>query len=228
VKRSDTHRPESAIRKIRRGDDQDSNARFEMKEGSTVRPEGRPRRSWAKSRAFALVGLLAIGATFPRGCRSRIFRALRAHAAKARLAQVAADAAAVPPVVCPALNSSPVQPVLPSEGGRRVILSWRASAPGDSKHDAAIGYCIYRGTGDKDPSPQLLNSTPLQGTRCADDWVKSAENYHYFIRAISARRFLSDQSNEVRVSIPADRRSSPSPAAAETPAPLCREPATRR
>jgi hypothetical protein len=106
-----------------------------------------------------------------------------------------------------------------------VILSWKASAPPNSKHDSAVGYCVYRGKGDKDPSPQLLNTTPFPGTRCADDWVKNAEKYHYIVRAISAKWVLSSPSNVAHVTIPAEGQAKPSSA---LPAPLCRDPAATK
>jgi len=103
-----------------------------------------------------------------------------------------------------------------------VTLSWRASAPADSKHAAAIGYCIYRGTKHDDKSPELVNSVPFQGTSCADDLVQNGKRYFYVIRAISADRLTSIISNEVPASIPTSkRRNHPSSRAS---VPLCREP----
>ena len=59
-----------------------------------------------------------------------------------------------------------------------MILSRTASAPADSKHDAAIGYCVYRGSKRKDPSPELVNSLPFPGTGCRDDLVENDKKYY--------------------------------------------------
>ena len=82
-----------------------------------------------------------------------------------------------------------------------MILSWKASAPGDAKHDAAIGYCVYRGRKANDPSPELVNSTPFPGTSCADDLVENEKKYYYVVRAISAKGITRIISNEVPVTI---------------------------
>jgi hypothetical protein len=102
-----------------------------------------------------------------------------------------------------------------------VILSWRPSAPADSKHAAASGYCIYRGVKQRDPSPVLVNSIPFPGTSCADDSVVNDKKYYYVVRAISAKGVTSMVSNEVPATIP--KRSNPS--ASLVSPPLCREPA---
>jgi len=102
-----------------------------------------------------------------------------------------------------------------------VILSWRASAPADSKHAAAVGYCIYRGLIQKDPSPVSLNTTPFPGTSCADDSVVNDKKYYYVVRAISDKGVTSIISNEALAAIP--KHSSPS--APVTLSPLCWQPA---
>jgi hypothetical protein len=123
--------------------------------------------------------------------------------------------------LCPSRGSSLVQAPPHANSGRKVILSWRASAPPDSKHGAATGYCIYRGKGDRDPSPQLVNPIPFLGTRCADDWVEDSAKYTYVVRAISAQGVTSGPSNVAPVVIkPAKPRDSD---LSET-APLCRHP----
>ena len=66
-----------------------------------------------------------------------------------------------------------------------MILSWRASAPADSKHAAAVAYCVYRSIKRKDPSPELVNFIPFPGTSCTDDLVENGKKYYYVVRAIS-------------------------------------------
>lgn len=124
-------------------------------------------------------------------------------------------------LVCPMLGSSLVQQPLPANAGHRVILSWKASAPPNAKHGAAVGYCIYRGEGRRDPSPKLVNSTPFPGTRCMDDWVENSGKYTYVVRAISVRRAESDPSNVISVVIPSSKQANSSTPAIS--APLCRQ-----
>ncbi len=131
---------------------------------------------------------------------------------------------AVRRLVCPAFGSPTTPQTLQSKGGHRVILSWRASAPADSKHADAVGYCIYRGNQRKDPRPVLINAAPFSGTSCMDDVVESGKKYYYVVRAISAKGVTSIISNAAPAPIPTRERTE-----AELPgksAPLCREPAT--
>jgi hypothetical protein len=125
-------------------------------------------------------------------------------------------------LVCPMLGSAMVQEPLPATAGHRVILSWKASAPPNAKHGAAVGYCIYRGEGRRDPFPKLVNATPFPGTRCVDDWVENNGKYAYVVRAISVRRVESDPSNVISVVIPSSKPGNPSASAIS--APLCRQP----
>ncbi|MFZ1010798.1 MAG: hypothetical protein WAN65_28420 [Candidatus Sulfotelmatobacter sp.] len=120
------------------------------------------------------------------------------------------------------LGSSLVQQPLPADAGHHVVLSWKASAPPNAKHGAAIGYCIYRGEGRRDPTPKLVNSTPFPGTRCMDDWVENSGKYTYVVRAISVRRVESDPSNIISVAIPSSKPGNSSAPAIS--APLCRQP----
>ncbi|MGA7321648.1 MAG: hypothetical protein WBW98_14140 [Candidatus Sulfotelmatobacter sp.] len=105
-----------------------------------------------------------------------------------------------------------------------MILSWRASAPADSKHAAAVGYCVYRSIKRKDPSPELVNSIPFPGTSCTDDLVENGKKYYYVVRAISAKGVTSIISNEAPAPIPTGQQSNPSASGAS--APLCREQAS--
>ena len=102
-----------------------------------------------------------------------------------------------------------------------MILSWRPSAPADSSHAAAAGYCIYRGLNQNDPSPVLLNTAPFPGTSCADDLVVNDKKYYYVVRAISAKGVPSIVSNEAPAVIPKQNN----PSVSSTSPPLCREPA---
>lgn len=140
-----------------------------------------------------------------------------------RHAETISGASSSVPLVCPTLGSSGEAPATPAEGKHRVILSWKASAPVDSKHAAAMGYCIYRGVKHKDPSPELVNSMPFPGTRCMDDVVQNDKKYYYVVRAISAKGVTSIVSNEAPASIPAHSQTNPTVSGAS--APLCREPA---
>ncbi len=107
-----------------------------------------------------------------------------------------------------------------------MILSWRASAPADSKHSDAIGYCIYRGIKPKDPSPELVNSIPFPGASCMDDLVANDKKYYYVVRAMSAKGVPSISSNEAPAAIPAGNKSNPSVSRASPP--LCREPVSSK
>jgi len=190
-----------------------------------ARSDARSKRPWPNPRVFAFASLLVIGATFPRGCSGcRVVSVLRAHLLKVKHGQAIVDPPTASRILCPTLNSPPVQAILQGQSSHRAILSWRASAAGDARHDSVVGYCIYRVDEDKgkDLSPQLINSRPFEGTRCADDWVKNAGKYNYLVRAISPRLTLSETSNVAHAVIPGDgQRNSSLP---EAPAPLCREP----
>ncbi len=137
-----------------------------------------------------------------------------------RKAQTPTSPPVAAPLVCPAFGASGAPTAAPQKEGHRVILSWRASAPADPKHAAAVGYCIYRGVKQKDPSPVLLNKAPFSSTSCADDLVVNDTKYYYVVRAISATGVTSIVSNEASAKIPKQRR----PSVSATLAPLCREP----
>jgi hypothetical protein len=182
------------------------------------------------TRVLAYVAALALGGALQVGCTSclvtpkptpteRLEEALRQEAL--RKAGTLMSPPPAPPLVCPSLGSSGAPVTPPQKDGHRVILSWRASAPADSKHAAAVGYCIYRGVNKKDPAPVLLNTAPLPGTSCADDLVVNDKKYYYVVRAISAKGITSIISNEAPAAIP--KRSNPAVSRASPP--LCREPA---
>jgi len=127
-------------------------------------------------------------------------------------------------LVCPTFGSSPVPESPQSKGGHKVILSWRASAPADSKHAAAVGYCVYRGTKREAPPTELMNSSPFPGTQCMDDFVENGNKYYYVVRAINAKGVTSVTSKPVAAAIPRMPRSNPD--ASGDSAPLCRLPAS--
>ena len=183
---------------------------------------------------FLTLVAIAIASTMPiscTGCRTaanpspaqRLEQALKRRDA---IQQVQAHANRSPGAgsnpSCPPLNASMVPSTPPANGGHRVTLTWTASAPADSKHSAAFGYCIYRGA-PGDPNPRLINTTPLRGTSCTDDLVANGGSYSYVVRAISLGGATSVTSNPAPVQIPATG-SSKSPISATSP-PLCRGPA---
>jgi hypothetical protein len=171
--------------------------------------------------ALAIVGGVRMACT--RASSPAISESARRAVRELRQAEAALNNAPVRPLVCPTFGSSPVAALPQAKGGHRVILSWRASAPADSKHADAVGYCIYRGNQRKDPRPVLINSAPFPATSCMDDMVESGKKYYYVVRAISAKGVASIISSSAPAPIP--KRES---AEADVPgksAPLCREPA---
>jgi hypothetical protein len=126
-------------------------------------------------------------------------------------------------LACPTFDSS-APPNPSAKGGHRVVLSWKASTPADSKHADAVGYCIYRGLeGKKDP-PVLLNPHPYPTTTCTDDMVQNGVKYYYVVRAISAKGVPSDRSQRTRADIP---KNDPASLPQNSP-PLCRAPAASK
>jgi hypothetical protein len=178
-----------------------------------------------KSKLASFIAFLVIVGTLQVGCTSCLVTSRPTPAQRLEEAlRKAGTLPSVPPVApltCPTFGSSGAPTALPATGGHRVILSWRASAPADSKHAAAIGYCIYRGAKRKDPSPVLLNPVPFAGTSCADDLVVNDKKYYYVVRAISAKGATSIISNEAPAAIPKQGK----PPVARASAPLCRAPA---
>jgi|HubBroStandDraft_4_1064222.scaffolds.fasta_scaffold04119_4 hypothetical protein len=187
-------------------------------------------RLGVRSNHPVLAVVLGIAGTLQVGCTSclsaprptptqRLEEALRQDALRKAERPASPTPPPVAPPACPTFGSYGA-PTAPPEG-HRVILSWNASTPADSKHAAAAGYCIYRGVKQKDPSPVLLNKTPFPGTSCVDDLVVNDQKYYYVVRAISAQGITSIVSNEASAKIP--KRSNPP--ASRALAPLCRVPA---
>lgn len=96
------------------------------------------------------------------------------------------------PLECLPFGSFPEPTALQTKGEHVVILSWNASAPADSNHAAANGYCVYRSTEHKDQSFVRVNTVPFQGTSCTDDMVETGKTYYYRVKAISAKGKTSD------------------------------------
>ncbi len=185
-------------------------------------------RATPSLRCLLVVAALTIFGVLPIACTRGSSPASPESAPRAvetpRQPGVAPGKSPVARLLCPTFNSSPVPTELQSKGGHRVILSWRASAPADSKHADAAGYCVYRGTRTKDPRPVLINAAPFSGTSCTDDLVEGGKKYYYVVRAISAKGVTSIISNAAPAPIPTRERTE-----AELPgktAPLCREPVT--
>jgi hypothetical protein len=191
----------------------------------------RAKRNSSAFLALAFIAITITAQTSCTGCRTapdptptqRLEQALQRRDAlkKAQLVANTSPAAVADPT-CPLLNASMVPSTPPANGGHRVTLTWKASAPPDAKHSAAFGYCIYRGA-PGDPNPGLINTTPLRGTSCIDDLVANGGLYAYVVRAISADGATSVTSNPAPVQIPVTG-SSKSPISAASP-PLCRLPA---
>ncbi len=186
-------------------------------------------RLGVRSNHQVLAVVLGIASTLQVGCTSclsaprltptqRLEEALRQDALRKAQAPTSSTPPPVAPLACPTFGSFGV-PTAAREG-HRVTLSWRPSAPADAKHAGAVGYCIYRGVKEKDPSPVLLNNTPFPGTSCVDDLVVNDKKYYYVVRAISAQGVPSIVSNEAPAKIP--KHSKPPDSAAS--APLCRIP----
>jgi hypothetical protein len=183
-----------------------------MRQRSTIQPEvGSSNSVVSVVITLALVGMMQTGCT---GCRvaqsatpsQRLEEALKRAELKRAEAHLNTPSGAGPE--CPLLGSAQVASTPPANGGHRVTLSWTASAPGDSKHSAAFGYCIYR-TAVGEAQTGLINKTPFQGTSCTDDLVVNGKRYSYVVRAISDKQVPSITSNTAPVDIPAAGASHP-------------------
>ena len=176
--------------------------------------------------AVALIGALQTGCT---GCRvgqtqtpnQRLEEALK-RAETLKKTEALRNASADRDPGCPLLDSAPAPTTSLPNGGHRVTLSWKASAPADAKHAAATGYCIYR-KAVGEAQPVLISSDPFPGTRCVDDSVQNGKRYSYLVRAVSATGAFSTVSNPAPVTIPSK------PGKASPPStPLCRGPASAK
>jgi hypothetical protein len=120
------------------------------------------------------------------------------------------------------ISDSPRVPELAKKAKHSVILSWTASAPADSRHADAVGYCIFRTLQGRNQPKLLVNSQPFfQRTRqlsCKDDLVENGKRYIYVVRAISANNKQSDPSNVASAVIPTRKASNHS----ERSVSLCR------
>jgi hypothetical protein len=96
------------------------------------------------------------------------------------------------PQRCPTYGTFPEPSASQVKGEHKVILFWDASTPGDAKHGAAVGYCIYRAAQRDDKSLIRLNSLSFPGTGCTDDMVETGKTYFYKVRALSANEKPSD------------------------------------
>jgi hypothetical protein len=124
------------------------------------------------------------------------------------------------PLRCPAFGATLPPTPNPPTGAHKVILSWKASAPADSTHSAAVGYCVYRGTDPKALPSDLLNPVPFTaGTTCTDNSVQNGKDYYYVVRAISAGNAYSKPSNPAHAPVP----STPGSSASAISAALCQQ-----
>jgi hypothetical protein len=131
--------------------------------------------------------------------------------------------APIKPPDCPKFGSFPEPSDLPSKGEHTVVLSWKASAPADAKHTDAFGYCIYRGEKRNDHSLARVNLEAFRGTSCRDDMVQTGKTYYYKVKAISAKRNLSDTTDFVKARILDQKPANP----IASPPPLCRVPPSK-
>lgn len=191
-----------------------------MKPWSTIRPGVK-----LNTRFLPVVALLAL-VTLQSGCKSSPVASSPASISRSR---DTFRQPGIPPgnshasLVCPPVDSSTPPSVPQSKDGHRVILSWTASAPADSKHAAAVGYCVYRGTERNPPPTERVNVSPFPGTKCMDDLVENGKKYYYVVRAINAIGVTSTVSKASPASIPSSPRRNPGVSGDAVP--LCREPA---
>jgi hypothetical protein len=172
---------------------------------------------------FFLLAFLALF-TFCAGCKTNSSRSetsnLNPTQIPAQPAQPTPVPNPVPHLVCPPLETLPVEPPQ-SPDGHRVTLSWKASHA-DAKHAGAVGYCIYRGTKKNDPPSEQVNALPYTGVSCVDDSVKNGNTYYYVVLAINFKGVTSITSKPAPAVIPSTPRDPSSPV--HDAAPLCRVP----
>ena len=174
--------------------------------------------------SIPLVGLISILGTLHTACVSRQTAPVQASNQQptepSSRAGAISSAAPKEPPRCPPFTAFPEPPAFWTKGEHKVILSWKASAPGDAKHADAVGYCIYRGLEPGDRSLVRVNSKPFPGTSCTDGRVQNGKTYYYKVKAISAEKKTSDATKVARARIPKRKPSNP----AASPPPPCREP----
>jgi len=189
----------------------------EPKEPSTARP--RSRRNNALLRAVVIIAILGSPSI---ACKNHpaasSTNSTSPQAETTPQPAIRAGRSGAARVACPPFGSY-VVPSPQSQTGHRVVLSWKASSPADSKHSAAIGYCIYRGT-EPNRIAERINLLPFAGTRCADDSVEEGKKYYYEVRAITAEGITSTTSTHATASIPGHAATAEVPADAPR---LCRE-----
>jgi len=190
-----------------------------MKHWSTSRLSAK-----SKSLFFIVAVGLTVAGTVPIACKSNPATAAASTSRQAEARRSSTLRAANPrnqPPQCPTFG--PILPPTPTppQGSHTVLLSWKASAPVDSKHPAAVGYCVYRGTDPKNPPIELLNPVPFSaGIKCTDNSVQNGNQYYYVVRAVSAGNAYSDPSKPAPASVPIILGSNSSGYSA----PLCRQP----
>lgn len=124
------------------------------------------------------------------------------------------------PPACPTFGPTLPPTSTPPTGSHIVILSWTASAT-DSKHSAAAGYCVYRGTDPKTLPNELLNPVAFSlGTKCDDNSVQNGVTYFYVMRAVNLAGVPSVPSTP---SVPAPIPNTPGKNSVNS-VPLCRQP----
>ena len=134
-----------------------------------------------------------------------------------------ASAVPIKPPDCPPFGTFPEPSESQTKGEHTVILSWKASSPADAKHTEAFGYCIYRAEKRNDRSLVRVNLQAFRGTSCTDDMVQTGKTYYYKVKAISAKRNLSDTTDFVKARILDQKPANP----VASPPPLCREPSSK-
>ena len=159
-------------------------------------------RHWSTSRLsaksksrFVLVAVgLTVAGTLPIARKSNPATTAASTSRQAEARRSSTLPAANPrnqPPQCPSFGPTLPPPPTQPQGSHTVLLSWKASAPVDSKQPAAVGCCVYRGTDPKNPPIELLNPVPFSaGIKCTDNSVQNGNQYDYVVHAVSTRKCL--------------------------------------